>query len=546
MYDSLTLFERNYPTLKEYNILKFYNSAKKDTKLSRTTSTLKYQPLRQCPSVVNETIRLTSLKTKIDGFLSDFNETLNTTRKGLFYIDYKAEGRDWSSFCLSLNQTYRQYRKNVADSLNSFVPTFIKNFNVILKELIETNIKNGLAGLDQIFESGFSDILTQSRFEVDKLKLDQLLEPLFETLNFTMKPENIIESATKEINKVEEYIREQKELMETNIKLIQQKTETIKAKFTSQSLYIEPLTLPKRTTLSKGKFYHSNNFTTNLFTFTEHISNELITDFCVWNELIISVSGDKSIRITDPCTNLEHACLSRAHEGIISCLTYLPGDIIATGGKEGLIQLFAIKNFRKMDTIHIHRDWIRQLLSYSVNTLISCSDDSSVVFYDYHLKQVVERINTPDHSAVTRMIITSNRAYLYFGGSNLYKYCLKAKRIIRTIETIHSGKYIRALAMYDDNIILSGGENGSIRAYDIVSDENLFNIFVREEIYSFCVFETKFLVVSTDKNKLVIINLEEQRKVEEINIDVFSYKLMEVNGGILFSKYNQILMLKVA
>ena len=545
MNDSLTLFERNYPILKECNLLKFYNTTNKQFNPTSYSSGKAFQPLNKCRSITNESIRLSDARFKIDNHLSDFKQTVETSLKGLFYIDYKSEGRDWTNFCLQLNQSYRKYRRDVSDSLDMFKVTYVKNIAALIKDLIDANINTSLATLDEVFEANFAKILAQSRFEVDKIRLDRFIQPLYESLQYAMNPSKVIENSTDEINRVEDYIRSKREELESTFDRIKKRIDTYKETSKIKPIHISLLPAVNVQTEPNSKFYHSKLFAAKLFTFTEHSANELITDFDVWNNLIISVSGDRSIRVTEPSSGIEHACTVRAHEGIISCMTLLPGDVVATGGKDGLIHLFSIKTFRKIDTLHINKDWVRQLLRYSVDQIVSCSDDSSVVFYNYHLKQVVNRINTTDRSAVTRMVLMPDQSAMYFGGCHLYKYCLKTKMIKHTFEVVHSGRYIRALAVYSGHILLSGGENGTIRGYDTVSNENLFNIFLREEIYSFCILRSNYLVVSTEKNKLVIVDVDEQRKVEEIKTEVFSYKLIETQGGILYAKYNQILMLKL-
>lgn len=118
---------------------------------------------------------------------------------------------------------------------------------------------------------------------------------------------------------------------------------------------------------------------------------------------------------------------------------------------------------------------------------MSCSDDKKVILYDLKAKNLYREIVSPENKAITYVLGSFSKGWVFFAGTSLYKYEMKSGKIVQKQETIHSDKYCRSMCFFKDLQLVTGGESGYVRVWDVLTLQNLQNIFSEKSVLSLCV-----------------------------------------------------------
>ena len=97
---------------------------------------------------------------------------------------------------------------------------------------------------------------------------------------------------------------------------------------------------------------------------------------------LVSGSADKSIIIYNKKTYQPDLIIKEHNYGVAS-ITQLSSGILASCSADNTIKLFNIKGMKYeiLQTLNYHSNWVYKIIELKNKNLVSCSLDSSIIFY---------------------------------------------------------------------------------------------------------------------------------------------------------------------
>ena len=240
-------------------------------------------------------------------------------------------------------------------------------------------------------------------------------------------------------------------------------------------------------------------------------------------------SADESIIIYDNKT-FKPDLIIKEHNGGITYIFQLSTGMLATCSKDRTIKIFYIKNnnYDVFQILNNHKESVNKIIELNNKKLVSCSADSSVIFYSNNKDKYIQefQINT-DKSCWCLIQTKDNEICYYISGGSIFFYKLIDKRIIKRIDLFLIANGYNFMNMITKDLLLITGE-GKISIINV----NKYNI-VRTIHES----DSVYINVSCSLNKNIILTGDyvgtiKLWKLEDDNLKLISKKLKAHDKGI--------------
>ena len=212
---------------------------------------------------------------------------------------------------------------------------------------------------------------------------------------------------------------------------------------------------------------------------------------CVLNDgRLASGSADNSIIIYNQET-YQPDLIIKEHANTVTCITQLSSLIIATCSCDKTIKLFNIegKKYKVVQTLNYHNGEVYKIIELKNKNLVSCSSDSSIIFYlkDENEYKKYDQIQT-DGSCTTIIQTKDNEiCYSEKKDDKICFYDFLEKKIKSSISNI--GK--------------NDGKNNEVREWFVMIKKNL--------------------LLFPGESQISIINILEYKLVKKINIALIGF-----------------------
>lgn len=245
-------------------------------------------------------------------------------------------------------------------------------------------------------------------------------------------------------------------------------------------------------------------------TFTHHAHTASLNAVSSSNQFIATGSKDETIQLYDMCKKTEHGALLH-HDGTISCLEFYGTSHLLSGGQDGLICVWSTKKWECLKTIRAHKGQVTSLSVHPSGKLaLSVGTDKTLRTWN-----LIE-----GRSAFIKNIKQNAEIVLWSPDGDKYAVVVNDKVDIYTLDsatiigTIAFTKRISCLKFLKNSLLAVGGDDESVRIYDVTSQKCVCEFKAHENrvkaIESF--MKDEFCVLVTASNdgfiKLWKLNLE--------------------------------------
>lgn len=200
-------------------------------------------------------------------------------------------------------------------------------------------------------------------------------------------------------------------------------------------------------------------------TLTGHISAVRGLAFSERHPYLFSCGEDKQVK----CWDLETNQVIRHYHGHLSgvyCLALHPTlDIMITGGRDAVARVWDMRTRHQIHVLSGHEHTVASLVCKSTNPqVITGSHDSTIKLWDLAAGKVMTTL-THHQKSIRAMVKPSFENTFCSGAADaLKKFQGKDGRFIKSF-TGHKA-VINAMAINDDGVLVSGGDNGTMQFWD--------------------------------------------------------------------------------
>ena len=199
-----------------------------------------------------------------------------------------------------------------------------------------------------------------------------------------------------------------------------------------------------------------------IYTLTNHSSN--VFCLCVLSDgRLVSGSGDKSIIIYNKNT-FKPDLIIKEHNGSISCIIQLHSGELVSCSYDCQIKIFKIEGekYEVLQTLEYHTNIIFKTIELKNKTLLSCSSDSSIIFYQKNNNEYKKDYQISVNGYCTSIIQTKDNEICYSESDNdvICFYDILERKIIATISDISKNDSIKEwIIMIKKDLLLIPGDN---------------------------------------------------------------------------------------
>jgi len=200
-------------------------------------------------------------------------------------------------------------------------------------------------------------------------------------------------------------------------------------------------------------------------TLTGHIST--IRGLCISDRhpYLFSAGEDKMVK----CWDLETNKTIRAYHGHLSgvyCAALHPGlDVLCTGGRDATVRVWDIRTKAPVHVLSGHKDTVVSVAAQSAEPqVISGSMDCCVRLWDLAAGRT--RVTLTNHKKGVRALALHPREYTFVSASadNLKRWKFPDGEFLHNLSGHNT--IVNALAVNEDGVLVSGGDNGSMHFWD--------------------------------------------------------------------------------
>ena len=403
----------------------------------------------------------------------------------------------------------------------------------IIDELIQTNIF-----LDNKLNYKGNIFLEKIQFQI-KAFFDYSIYEIFEEIR-QLKPDNF--SLIKEYNKyklkIEFIILRKKRNIIIDLKKNKKEEEIkyeniIKEKDNIIYELKEKIKELEKKLNQKGNEYDSNNNNNLYDNFNINLKNPIhklnfhinsVNCLAVLNDgRLVSGSDDKNIIIYNKMTYKPDVII-KEHKSHVHYITQLSEGILASCSYDKTIKLFIIKGnkYKTLQTLNYHSNSIYKVLELKNKYLVSCSEDKSIIFYfkdNSKYKLDYKKIINGSCRTITQTK-ENEISYLenFNNNYNIYFFDLNERKIKSSISNINSTGSLGSFNMITKDLLVIGGKNNisiiNINEYKLIRIIEVTN----SSIYGFCMLNENIFLTGDNNGKI------RQYKVNGDNLTLISTK----------------------
>eukprot|EP00996_Jenningsia_fusiforme_P000230 NODE_1186_length_1655_cov_36.720423_g1053_i0.p1 GENE.NODE_1186_length_1655_cov_36.720423_g1053_i0~~NODE_1186_length_1655_cov_36.720423_g1053_i0.p1 ORF type:complete len:488 (+),score=68.87 NODE_1186_length_1655_cov_36.720423_g1053_i0:99-1466(+) len=180
---------------------------------------------------------------------------------------------------------------------------------------------------------------------------------------------------------------------------------------------------------------------------------------------LFSVGEDKMVK----CWDLETNKVIRHYHGHLSgaycCALHPSLDLLATGGRDATVRIWDIRTKNEVHTLMGHNHTVHSVASQDANPqIISGSQDNTIRLWD--LVKGASYKTLTNHKKGIRALLVHPTEYTFASGGadNIKKWKCPEGEFMTNFRGHES--IIHSLAINHDNVLVSGGDNGTIKLWD--------------------------------------------------------------------------------
>ena len=324
--------------------------------------------------------------------------------------------------------------------------------------------------INEIFEQIY--ILNENNFSLTKEYNKLFFKIEFSILN--KKKYLSIELLDNETNKLKKddlinYISELKEkirIKDENIRIRDEKIKSLEEQLKQFTNY-ENEEIAKETIDTSGSNNSFNDFNIKLKEPIHILSNHtsVVYCLCLLNDgRLVSCSEDHSIIIYNKLT-FKPDLIIKEHDDAVLCIIKLNSGVLASCSKDETIKLFNIQGnqYNVLQTLNYHTQSVNKIIEIKdKELLISCSDDSSILFYFKYESKYTKDYKISTNGTCNSIVQTKANEICYSEKNNsaICFFDLNERKIITTINNIskRTDQY-QYLFMITEDLLLIPGEN---------------------------------------------------------------------------------------
>lgn len=206
-------------------------------------------------------------------------------------------------------------------------------------------------------------------------------------------------------------------------------------------------------------------------TLTGHISAVRGIAISPRHPYMFTVGEDKMVK----CWDLEQNKVIRKYHGHLSgvyCVSLHPTlDVLVTGGRDATVRVWDIRTRAQVFVMPGHRDTVNAVVTQAVDPqIISGSVDSTVRMWDLAAGKCSGTLT--NHKKGVRALALHPREFSFASASadNIKTWALPRGEFMRNLRgQQHREQLVNALAINEDGVMASGGDNGSLCFWDYSS-----------------------------------------------------------------------------
>ena len=450
-----------------------------------------------------------------------------------------------------------QLRKNI-----NILEDLSKNFEDSIKDLknlidkISKNKEELKMNIQKIFtkiRNALNDKEDKILMEVDK-KYDEIFIKEDITKNFEKLP-NKIKLALEKGKNIEKEWKENINLnsviydcinIENNINEINKINNDIKKYHLNQKIeikfnldenkiqdFIEEIKALGQITTEEEEFFNNYKIEVKnpIYTLNNH-SNNVLCLIVIKDGRLVSGARDYKIIIYNK-TTYHPDLIIKEHNGAICCICPLNSGILASCSEDRSIKLFNIEGnkYTILQTLNHHTDTVYKIIKFDNNNLISCSKDSSIIFYVKNKNYEFKKSYSISTDGSCSSVIKTKENEICFSEKNCDKitfYDIREKKLKATISNISKRNYTDEwLIILNKNILAVPGEN----------QITIINIDKYKQVKIIKVPDSSWILGSCKINENILFTGERnhsirQWKIEEDNLILVSKKDNAHDGDI--------------
>jgi pleiotropic regulator 1 len=203
-----------------------------------------------------------------------------------------------------------------------------------------------------------------------------------------------------------------------------------------------------------------------LLTLTGHISPVRGLVFSDRHPYLFSVAEDKMVKCWDLETNQVVRHYHGHLSGIYCCAMHPVLDLLLTAGRDAVVRVWDIRTKQSVHVLSGHAHTISSVLTSKVHPAVtSGSHDGTIKLWDLVAGKCVTTLT--HHTKAIRALCQPSfeRTFLSGAADCLKKWQARDGRFLRSLHG-HDDTVINTVAVNDDGVLVSGGDDGSLKFWD--------------------------------------------------------------------------------
>ncbi|CAN8065453.1 unnamed protein product [Agarophyton chilense] len=205
-------------------------------------------------------------------------------------------------------------------------------------------------------------------------------------------------------------------------------------------------------------------------TLTGHVSTVRGIAISERHPYLFTVGEDKMVK----CWDLEQNKVIRNYHGHLSgvyCVSLHPVlDVLVTGGRDSTVRVWDVRTRAQVFVMGAHRDTVNAVLTQPVDPqVISASVDSTIRTWDLAAGKCSATLT--NHKKGVRALAAHPREFSFASASadSIKTWALPGGMLMRNLNGAHGKKLVNALAINEDGVLASGGDDGTVAFWDYSS-----------------------------------------------------------------------------
>ena len=228
---------------------------------------------------------------------------------------------------------------------------------------------------------------------------------------------------------------------------------------------------------------------------------------------LFSVGEDKQVKCWDLESNTVIGKYIGHLSGVYSIALHPTLDVFMTGGRDSVCRVWDIRTKTNIHTLTGHENTITSIISNSVDPqIITGSIDTTIRFWDLVAGKV--RSVLTHHKHAVRSLVAHPKEFAFISGSSdhLKKWSLPEGTFVQNLDGHNS--LINSLAVNEDNVLVSGGDDGSLKFWDYTTGYSFQYEQTRVQpgsldseagIYASCFDQTGMRLITGEADKTIKI-----------------------------------------